>query len=294
MLVDQVRAVLARLEAEDADERARGVPAAQRSRQVAPTTGRFLFALAASRQGCRVLEIGGSRGYSTIWIAAGARLAGGSVRSLEADPAKWQAWRRNLADAGLDAWAELVEGDAFEALPAPADIVFLDAEKGDYERLFALARGPLEPGAMIVADNVLSHADPLAVEHKRQDHDDGRHRGLDQRAVERGGGVHRRVEQHVEARDPEHRESQQGFPPAGERGPVGREVPGREGQDHQRGRKPTPERKCGGRDHVRHAAREHDVGRPAQRCQAEHEVGDDPGRSAPGRRRHLSSIGRLV
>ena len=160
MLDERVRTVLARLEAEDADERARGLPSAQRSRQVAPTTGRFLFALVASRPGARVLEIGGSRGYSTIWIAAAARLAGSSVVSLEADPAKWEAWHRNIADAGVK--AELVEGDAFAALPRPADLVFLDAEKDDYEQLFALERPELEVGAIVVADNVISHPDPLA------------------------------------------------------------------------------------------------------------------------------------
>ena len=42
------------------------------------------------------------------------------------------------------------------------DVVFIDAEKNDYERLFELARGKVEPGGLIVADNVLSHADPLA------------------------------------------------------------------------------------------------------------------------------------
>jgi predicted O-methyltransferase YrrM len=41
------------------------------------------------------------------------------------------------------------------------DLVFLDAEKGDYETLFALVRPLLEPGALVVADNVLSHADTL-------------------------------------------------------------------------------------------------------------------------------------
>ncbi|MEP7224504.1 MAG: hypothetical protein ABI783_06065, partial [Actinomycetota bacterium] len=37
-----------------------------------------------------------------------------------------------------------------------------DAEKEDYEELFALALALLEPGAIVVADNVLSHADSLA------------------------------------------------------------------------------------------------------------------------------------
>jgi predicted O-methyltransferase YrrM len=164
MLDDSVRAVLERLEAEDADERARGLPSSQRARQVARTTGQFLFALVAPQTDCEVLEIGGSRGYSTVWIAAGVRYLGGRVLSLEHDPAKCEAWRRNIAEAGLEEWAELIEGDAFETLPAiddVFDIVFLDAEKDDYELLFRLARTKLEPGALIVADNVLSHEETL-------------------------------------------------------------------------------------------------------------------------------------
>jgi predicted O-methyltransferase YrrM len=164
MLDERVLDVLARLEAEDAAEREAGVPAAQRSRQVAPTTGRLLFALAASQAGIEVLEIGGSRGYSTIWLAAGARLLGGQVTSLELDPVKCEAWRTNIASAGLDEWAELVEGDADATLRGTEDVfdlVFLDAEKDDYESLFALARPLLEPGGLVVADNVLSHIETL-------------------------------------------------------------------------------------------------------------------------------------
>src|SRR5438309_10054270 len=159
MLDDRVRAVLARLEEEDAAERAEGLPSAIRSRAVEPTTGRLLFAIAAPQTDCEVLEIGGSRGYSTIWLAAGVRYLGGRVLSLERDPKKIEAWRSNIADAGLEDWADLIEGDAFETLPAiddVFDVVFLDAEKDDYERLFQLARPTLEPGAVVIADNVLS------------------------------------------------------------------------------------------------------------------------------------------
>ena len=165
MLDERVLSVLARLEEEDSVERDAGVPAAERSRQVAPTTGRLLFALAASQAGIEVLEIGGSRGYSSIWLAAGARLLGGRLLSLEHDPVKCVAWKANVAAAGLEEWAELVEGDAFATLAATEDtfdLVFLDAEKDGYEELFALARLLLEPGAVVVADNVLSHAETLA------------------------------------------------------------------------------------------------------------------------------------
>jgi predicted O-methyltransferase YrrM len=165
VLDDRIRTVLGRLEREDASERERGLPPEQRSRQIEPTTGRFLFSLVAPQTDCEVLELGGSRGYSSIWLAAGVRHLGGRVLSLEHDPAKVDAWRRNVDDAGLTDWAELREGDAFEQLPQIDDVfdlVFLDAEKDDYEELFRLVREKLEPGAVVVADNVLSHSDPLA------------------------------------------------------------------------------------------------------------------------------------
>jgi len=164
VLDDRVRAVLARLEAEDADERARGVPREQRARQVARTTGQFLFAFVAPQTDCEVLEIGGSRGYSSIWLGAGVRYLGGRVLSLENDPAKVEAWRRNVAEAGLEDWCELIDGDALEIVPGIADVfdvVFLDAEKEQYEQLFTQARTKLEPGAVVIADNVLSHEDVL-------------------------------------------------------------------------------------------------------------------------------------
>src|SRR5213078_632846 len=164
MLDDRVRDVLARLEREDADERDRGVPASRRSRQVTPETGRFLFALVAPQTDCEVLEIGAGRGYSTIWLAAGVRHLGGRVLSLERDSDCIADWHRNTADAGLEETVQLVEGDARETLPMIDDVfdlVFLDAANKTYEQLFQLAREKLEPGALVIADDVVLHGDTL-------------------------------------------------------------------------------------------------------------------------------------
>jgi caffeoyl-CoA O-methyltransferase len=156
VLDERVRRVLARLEAEEV---------ASPTHQVAPATGRFLFALVAPQTDCLVLEVGGGRGYSTVWLAAGVRYFAGRVVSLERDPEAAAAWRRNVAEAGLEEWAELLEGDALATLAAVEDVfdlVFLDAAKDEYERYFGLARRNVEPGGLIVADNVLSHGNVLA------------------------------------------------------------------------------------------------------------------------------------
>ncbi len=83
---------------------------------------------------------------------------------LESDPHKIEAWWANVAEAGLEDWTDLIEGDAKETIPAIEDVfdvVFLEAEKEDYEWLFQHARKKLEPGALVVADNVLSDEETL-------------------------------------------------------------------------------------------------------------------------------------
>jgi predicted O-methyltransferase YrrM len=176
MLDGPVLAVLQRLHERDDRERAEGLAVMKRSRAIAPTTGRFLFALVAGQPSCEVLEIGGSRGYSTVWLGAAARILGGHVISLERDPAKLADSRVAVTEAGLDEWVEIVAGDAYETIPelsGPFDVVFLDAEKEYYEDFFGLVRPKLEPGAVVVADNVISHAGELAGYSERRQADPG-------------------------------------------------------------------------------------------------------------------------
>jgi predicted O-methyltransferase YrrM len=155
MLDEHVREVLHRIEAEE--PRSPGI-------SVEPTTGQFLFAVCAPQANCEVLEIGAGRGYSTIWLASAVRYLGGRVLSLEREPSCIADWHRNIGDAGLEDWADLVEGDARETLPGiddVFDVVFLDAANVFYEERFQLARGKLEPGALVIADDLVLHADAL-------------------------------------------------------------------------------------------------------------------------------------
>src|SRR5207244_11282058 len=111
-----------------------------------------------------VLANGACRVHPTVWQAAPVRHPGGRVHSVEREPSCIADWRRNVADAGLEDWADLVEGDARETLPAiddVFDVVFLDAANKQYEELFQLARDKLEPAALVIADDVTLHADTL-------------------------------------------------------------------------------------------------------------------------------------
>ena len=86
------------------------------------------------------------------------------MTSLELNPTKVAAWRRNIADAGLAEVATVIEGDAYETLrtlAGPFDLVLLDTWKGDYENLFSLVRPLIARGGLIAADNATDSADTL-------------------------------------------------------------------------------------------------------------------------------------
>jgi caffeoyl-CoA O-methyltransferase len=159
-LQERVDAVLERLYAEDAAQRAAGLPSSQRTRNVERETGRWLALLVRATNGRDLLEIGSSNGVSTIWLAAAAQQNGGRVTGTEILPERAAEANRNLAEAGLDTVARVVAGDAratVASLPGPFDLVFIDAEKDDYVDHFAAAVDRVRIGGLILADNVISH-----------------------------------------------------------------------------------------------------------------------------------------
>ena len=83
---------------------------------ITPDTGRFLWILVRAARATRILEVGTSNGYSTIWLADAARAAGGRVVTLERDPNKVRLARENLQRAGVAGWVDVREGPAAETL----------------------------------------------------------------------------------------------------------------------------------------------------------------------------------
>jgi Predicted O-methyltransferase len=165
MIEPPARDVLARLESRDAGERERGVARSERLRQISPEVGRLLHTLVLATKPRVIVEIGTSGGYSTIWLATAARVMNGHVTTLEIDPVKAGLAAENLRDAGLAGAVNLRLGDAFaylRDLNTRVDFVFLDAEKEDYLGFYELIVPLMNPAAVLVADNLISHELDLA------------------------------------------------------------------------------------------------------------------------------------
>lgn len=160
MLDAQATAVLDRLFAEDAAQRAAGLPSAQRTRNLDRESGEWLNLLIRATGAKNILEIGSSNAVSTILLADAARANGGRVTGTEIIPERAAEANRNLAEAGLADVATVIAGNAQETtagLEGPFDLVFIDAEKDDYSAHLLAIVDRVPPGGLILADNVVSH-----------------------------------------------------------------------------------------------------------------------------------------
>jgi predicted O-methyltransferase YrrM len=137
----------------------------QRLRNVEPETAELLGVLVRSMSATRVLEIGTSNGYSTIWLGDAAEAVGGTVLSIEIEAERTAQATENLAEAGVAEFVELRVQDAAEALRSFADgafdLIFLDAERTYYVDYWPDLIRALRPNGLLVVDNTLSHAKEL-------------------------------------------------------------------------------------------------------------------------------------
>ncbi|WP_374556759.1 O-methyltransferase [Aquitalea pelogenes] len=129
---------------------------------ITPDTGRFLYQLLRHANPQRVLEIGTSNGYSTLWLALALCDRDGRVTSLDILPAKQQQAAQHLQEFALQHKVELLCQDASaylrEAADGSVDVVFLDADRSRYMDYWPDLCRILRRGGLIVVDNVLSHA----------------------------------------------------------------------------------------------------------------------------------------
>jgi predicted O-methyltransferase YrrM len=137
-----------------------------RLRNLEPDTAQLLAVLVRATGARRVLEIGTSNGYSTLWLADAVRSVGGHVVSVDIDAARSALAAQNLERTGLRELVELrVEDAAVSLRETPdggVDMIFLDAERPAYAGYWPQLARVLRPGGLLAVDNVLSHADELS------------------------------------------------------------------------------------------------------------------------------------
>ena len=137
----------------------------ERFRNVEPPTAELLGVLIRAAGARRVLELGTSNGYSTLWLADAVDATGGQVFSVDLDAARIELARANLSAAGLSGLVELRCQDAADALRRSDDgaweFVFLDAERPAYPGYLRDLVRTLAPGGVLAIDNVISHEHEL-------------------------------------------------------------------------------------------------------------------------------------
>jgi predicted O-methyltransferase YrrM len=142
---------------------------ADRSRRmlnITHDTGEFLAVLVRAMSARRILEIGTSNGYSTLWLAQAAQATGGMVTTVEHSDYKAGIARENFARSGLGAYITLIQEDAGSLVKNAAEdsyeLIFLDADRTYYAGWWPDLKRVLRPGGLLVVDNALSHAEEMA------------------------------------------------------------------------------------------------------------------------------------
>jgi len=126
----------------------------------APGDALFLKLTIQATQSKRGLEIGTYRGHGAIYMAYGYRQTDGHLWTIEINPSIASEATQHFTAAGVSNRVTLLVGDALEFIPkigTTFDFVFIDAKKEDYHLYFQAVEPYLEPGAVIIADNIISH-----------------------------------------------------------------------------------------------------------------------------------------
>lgn len=163
---DPLAALLAELEAFGRQNDATITDRPRRMLNITRDTGEFLAVLVKAMGAKRVLEIGTSNGYSTLWLANAVRPIGGTVTTVEKAELKVDMARANFARSSLGTCVSLLHDDASGVLKRCADgsfdLVFLDSERPQYPGWWPDLRRVLRPRGLLVVDNATSHPEQMA------------------------------------------------------------------------------------------------------------------------------------
>jgi predicted O-methyltransferase YrrM len=137
----------------------------RRYRNIDPDSAELLAVLVRATAARRVLELGTSNGYSTIWLADAARAIGGRVTTVDIDSERTELADENIRLADRRDNVELITQDAAETLAGSPDgawdLILLDAERSHYADYWPDLVRVLAPAGLLAVDNVLSHPGEL-------------------------------------------------------------------------------------------------------------------------------------
>ena len=165
-MVDTLKNLLAELEQFGRDNDSATAERPRKMLNITRNTGEFLTVLVRAALARRVLEIGTSNGYSTLWLASAAQDIGGSVTTVEKSQYKIDLAAKNFARSGLASSIAQVHDDAGRLLERSADsafdFIFLDSERPEYSGWWPHLRRVLRRGGLLVVDNATSHPAEIA------------------------------------------------------------------------------------------------------------------------------------
>lgn len=124
----------------------------------------FLEQIISIHRPKRVLEIGMAIGYSSIRIAKQLR-SKGTVDTIELSKPNIEIAKKYIAQSGCEEKINIIEGDALKLMPEMKDkydLIFIDADKEDYEKLFYYSLILLNKRGIIFVDNLLWHGNPAS------------------------------------------------------------------------------------------------------------------------------------
>ena len=163
---ENIRSVLKKLEERSELEKSEKIQVNHDERMltISNKTGEFFNILLKAMKAKKILEVGMSVGFSTLWFADAILANNGKIVTIEENQDKITRAKKNFEEAGVSAQIEIQEGKALQILQKLAtseseqqqfDFVFLDADKENNIEYFDLVLPLVRVGGIIATDNIL-------------------------------------------------------------------------------------------------------------------------------------------
>ena len=143
------------------------IPHDERMLAITKDTGIFYNTILRMQKPKRILEIGTSTGYSSLWFADAVLGLKTEILTIEQSQKKIDMATRNFKSAGVSKIIQIKQGNAKDVLNQMLkefrknksrkyfDFVFIDADKEEYGFYFDASLKMLKRGGIIAADNII-------------------------------------------------------------------------------------------------------------------------------------------